>query len=50
VFSEGGPRAFQKYESGKQQVSVPMANLLRLLKKDPRRLVELTEAKATRTI
>lgn len=40
----GGPRAFQKYESGEQQVSVPMANLLRLLEKDPRRLVELTEA------
>jgi len=27
----GGPRAFQKYESGKQAVSVPMSNLLRLL-------------------
>lgn len=40
----GGPRAFQKYESGEQQVSVPMANLLRLLEKDPRRLVELVEA------
>ncbi len=38
----GGPRAFQKYESGEQQVSTPMANLLRLLKKDPRRLGELT--------
>ena len=25
----GGPRAFQKYESGKQAVSVPMSNLLR---------------------
>lgn len=37
----GGPRAFQKYESGEQQVSVPMANLLRLLWKDPRRLREL---------
>ena len=37
----GGPRAFQKYESGEQQVSVPMANLLRLLWKDPRRLKEL---------
>ena len=41
----GGPRAFQKYESGEQQVSVPMANLLRLLEKDPRRLRELTEGK-----
>ncbi len=39
----GGPRAFQKYESGEQQVSVPMANLLRLLAKDPRRLAELEE-------
>lgn len=38
----GGPRAFQKYESGEQQVSVPMANLLRLLARDPRRLHELT--------
>jgi HTH-type transcriptional regulator/antitoxin MqsA len=37
----GGPRAFQKYESGGQQVSVPMANLLRLLDRDPRRLTEL---------
>jgi HTH-type transcriptional regulator/antitoxin MqsA len=37
----GGPRAFQKYESGEQQVSVPMANLLRLLARDPRRLREL---------
>jgi len=37
----GGPRAFQKYESGEQQVSVPMTNLLRLLARDPRRLNEL---------
>src|SRR5574341_1908366 len=37
----GSPRAFQKYESGSQQVSVPMTNLLRLLEKDPRRLGEL---------
>jgi len=37
----GGARAFQKYESGEQQVSVPMTNLLRLLDKDPRRLAEL---------
>lgn len=37
----GGPRAFQKYESGEQQVSVPMANLLRLLARDPHRLTEL---------
>jgi HTH-type transcriptional regulator/antitoxin MqsA len=40
----GGPRAFQKYESGEQQVSVPMANLLRLLARDPRRLKELSGA------
>jgi HTH-type transcriptional regulator/antitoxin MqsA len=41
----GGPRAFQKYESGGQQVSVPMANLLRLLEKDPRRLGEIIKDK-----
>jgi HTH-type transcriptional regulator/antitoxin MqsA len=41
----GGPRAFQKYESGSQQVSVPMANLLRLLDKDPRRLSEIAKAR-----
>lgn len=40
----GGPRAFQKYESGGQQVSVPMANLLRLLERDPRRLTEITRS------
>ena len=37
----GGPRAFQKYETGTQAVSVPMNNLLRLLAKNPSRLVEL---------
>lgn len=37
----GGPRAFQKYESGKQAVSVPMSHLLRLLARDPSRLKEL---------
>jgi HTH-type transcriptional regulator / antitoxin MqsA len=37
----GGPRAFQKYESGKQAVSVPMSLLLRLLAGDPSRLKEL---------
>lgn len=42
----GGPRAFQKYESGSQQVSVPMTNLLRLLDKDPRRLGELARRAA----
>ncbi len=40
----GGPRAFQKYESGKQSVSVPMSRLLTLLAKDPRRLQELPGA------
>lgn len=37
----GGPRAFQKYESGKQAVSVPMSHLLTLLMKDPKRLKEI---------
>jgi HTH-type transcriptional regulator/antitoxin MqsA len=37
----GGPRAFQKYESGKQAVSTPMSHLLRLLEKDPARLKEI---------
>lgn len=48
----GGPRAFQKYEAGKQAVSVPMSHLLRLLAKDPARLRELapatTKARSTR--
>lgn len=44
----GGPRAFQKYESGTQQVSVPMTNLLRLLERDPRRLGELARRAAGR--
>jgi HTH-type transcriptional regulator/antitoxin MqsA len=44
----GGPRAFQKYESGGQQVSVPMANLLRLLERDPRRLAEITSKNSGR--
>lgn len=42
----GGPRAFQKYEGGKQAVSVPMSHLLRLLKNDPRRLKEIERAVA----
>lgn len=46
----GGPRAFQKYESGTQQVSVPMTNLLRLLEKDPRRLGELAKRRAGRVM
>jgi HTH-type transcriptional regulator/antitoxin MqsA len=37
----GGPRAFQKYEAGKQAVSVPMSRLLTLLTNDPKRLREL---------
>lgn len=41
----GGPRAFQKYESGQVMVSAAMSNLLRLLDKDPRRLEELQVAK-----
>ena len=40
----GGPRAFQKYESGHQAVSVPMSRLLTLLANDPRRLRELPGA------
>jgi len=31
----GGPRAFQKYESGKDWVTRAMANLLRVLDRDP---------------
>jgi HTH-type transcriptional regulator/antitoxin MqsA len=42
----GGPRAFQKYESGAQAASTPMSNLLRLLANDPSRLGEITPAKA----
>jgi HTH-type transcriptional regulator/antitoxin MqsA len=41
----GGPRAFQKYESGEVMVSAAMSNLLRLLDKDPRRVKELEVAK-----
>jgi HTH-type transcriptional regulator/antitoxin MqsA len=37
----GGPRSFQKYESGKDWVTRAMANLLRLLEHDPKRLQEL---------
>ena len=44
----GGPRAFQKYESGKQALSVPMSHLLRLLAKDPARLRELGGPRKTR--
>lgn len=40
----GGPRSFQKYESGETAVSIPMSNLLRLLDNDPKRLDELKPA------
>lgn len=40
----GGPRAFQKYESGSQAVSVPMSRLLTLLANNPKRLRELPGA------
>jgi hypothetical protein len=33
-----------QYESGKQVVSVPMSNLLRLLARDPSRLREIAPA------
>jgi HTH-type transcriptional regulator/antitoxin MqsA len=39
----GGPRAFQKYESGEVSASMPMTKLLRLLAKDPKRLKELQD-------
>ncbi|MEI9991009.1 MAG: type II toxin-antitoxin system MqsA family antitoxin [Rhizomicrobium sp.] len=42
----GGPRAFQKYESGEVLVSRPMTQLLRLLERDPRRLEELSHRTA----
>jgi HTH-type transcriptional regulator/antitoxin MqsA len=41
----GGPRAFQKYESGAQAASAPMSNLLRLLANDPSRLEEIVVPK-----
>lgn len=37
----GGPRAFQKYESGEVAVSRPMANLLLLLDRDPTLLKQI---------
>jgi HTH-type transcriptional regulator/antitoxin MqsA len=42
----GGPRSFQKYESGEVFVSRPMTQLLRLLASDPKRLKELAGSKA----
>jgi HTH-type transcriptional regulator/antitoxin MqsA len=41
----GGPRSFQKYESGKQAVSTPMSHLLRLLDNDVSRLEEVIGSK-----
>lgn len=45
----GGPRSFQKYESGTDWVTRSMANLLRLLDRDPKRLAELVAASEGRT-
>ncbi|MEK7245572.1 MAG: type II toxin-antitoxin system MqsA family antitoxin [Pseudomonadota bacterium] len=42
----GGARAFQRYESGAVVVSRPMANLLRLLLRDPGRLQEIVDTAA----
>jgi HTH-type transcriptional regulator/antitoxin MqsA len=42
----GGPRAFQKYESGEVIVSRPMANLLMLLDQDPSLLNRLIADRA----
>jgi HTH-type transcriptional regulator / antitoxin MqsA len=42
----GGPRAFQKYESGEVVVSRPMANLLLLLDKEPSLLKTLIKERA----
>ena len=44
----GGPRSFQKYESGTDWVTRSMANLLRLLDRDPSRLGELVAAREAR--
>lgn len=40
----GGPRAFQKYESGEIEPSEAMLKLLRLLDNDPSRIAELQPA------
>jgi HTH-type transcriptional regulator / antitoxin MqsA len=45
----GGPRAFQKYESGNVVVSASMSNLLQLLDRDPKRVEELKEIKEEMT-
>lgn len=46
----GGPRSFQKYESGADWVTRAMANLLRLLDKDPSRLSELGDTGKARRV
>lgn len=46
----GGPRSFQKYESGTDWVTKAMANLLRLLDRDPSRIEELVAALHTRRL
>jgi HTH-type transcriptional regulator / antitoxin MqsA len=45
----GGPRAFQKYESGQQALSKPMSNLLLLLGQKPERLHELKKLQELRS-
>ncbi|MBI3517196.1 MAG: type II toxin-antitoxin system MqsA family antitoxin [Proteobacteria bacterium] len=40
----GGPRAFQKYETGQVEPSVAVLNLLTLIANDPSRLDELMSA------
>ncbi len=40
----GGPRSFQKYESGEVEPSEPMLNLLTVLDREPRLLKVLTAA------
>jgi len=46
----GGPRAFQKYESGRVPVSEPMKNLLLLLDNDPKRINELRAKQIRRAV
>jgi HTH-type transcriptional regulator / antitoxin MqsA len=41
----GGPRAFQKYESGQVMVSAAMSHLLTLLANEPSRMSELVESR-----
>jgi HTH-type transcriptional regulator/antitoxin MqsA len=42
----GGPRSFQKCESGEVEPSEPMLNLLTVLDREPRLLKVLTAARA----